>query len=202
MEQAILEAAERLFLEKGLSLTSTTEIAKEAGCNQALVHYYFRTKDKLFEGIFQKKILVFINAFMSIDQEDIPFEKKLQRKIESHFDMLLENPQLPFLFLNELITNPLRIGILKEKLGEYPSPVYSQFEKEFKEEIRRGRIRDMQPVHLLLSIFSLNIGVFLVKPLMMELLGMSEDAFYAFALQRKAENVKTVLHSLKPGQIN
>jgi len=60
MEQLIVETAERLFLEKGFAMTSTTEIAKEIGCNQALVHYYFRTKAKLFEAIFEKKIKLFI----------------------------------------------------------------------------------------------------------------------------------------------
>ena len=59
MEKLILEAAEKLFLEKGFDLTSTTQIAKEAGCNQALVHYYFRTKDNLFNMIFESKF----NAF-------------------------------------------------------------------------------------------------------------------------------------------
>ena len=69
MEQAILRAAERLFLDKGFALTSTTEIAREAGCNQALVHYYFRTKENLFEKIFEQKIRMLISNIFSIDRE-------------------------------------------------------------------------------------------------------------------------------------
>ena len=53
---SISKAAEKLFLEKGFASTSTTEIAKEAGCNQALVHYYYRKKDLLFTAIFEKKM--------------------------------------------------------------------------------------------------------------------------------------------------
>jgi len=198
MEEAILESAERLFLEKGLALTSTTEIAKKAGCNQALVHYYFRTKDRLFEEIFQKKILLFLSLFVRIDNDNIPFEAKLLRKMESHFDMLVENPQLPFLFLNELITNPARIAIIKDSLEKNMGAVYVQFEKEFKEEIQMGRIREMQPIHLILSVFSLNLGVFLIKPMMMKFLDMTESDFYAFAQQRKAEIATTILNSIKP----
>ena len=68
MEQAILEEAEKLFLEKGFALTSTTEIAKRVGCNQALVHYYFRTKDNLFNTIFRTKIQSLLSAYFRIGE--------------------------------------------------------------------------------------------------------------------------------------
>ena len=198
MEIKILETAERLFLEKGLSLTSTTEIAKAVGCNQALVHYYFRTKDKLFEAVFQKKIFVFITSFMKIDGENLSFEEKVRHKIEAHFDMLMENQQLPFLFLNELITNPSRIKMIKENFGPLPSLVYSQFETELDAEIQKGTVRPIAVIDIILSVFSLNIGVFLVKPVMKEVLAMEEKAFTAFARKRREENVQMILMSLKP----
>jgi len=68
-ELAILEAAEKLFSEKGYGLTSTVEIARKAGCNQSLVHYYFRTKSNLFETIFEKKVELFFSTFTSIDAQ-------------------------------------------------------------------------------------------------------------------------------------
>jgi len=197
MEKRILESAEKLFLEKGLALTSTTDIAREAGCNQALVHYYFRTKDRLFEEIYLKKILIFISSFMQIDEENISFEEKLKRKMESHYEMLLENPQLPFLFLNEMVTNPSRIKQVKEKLGTFPLPVYGQFERDLSEEIRKGKIRQVTPLNLILSALSFNIGVFLTKPLLTELLGMDEDAFMAFARERKDEGVRILLGGIR-----
>ena len=76
-EQAIVTAAEELFLERGYAKTSTVEIAKRAGCNQALVHYYFRTKENLFQEIFSKKILAFLRGVVSLDQQDLPFEHPL-----------------------------------------------------------------------------------------------------------------------------
>ena len=69
MEIQILETAEKLFLEKGFASTSTTEIAREVGCNQALVHYYFRTKENLFNTIyfaFCDKITIYIKINISI----------------------------------------------------------------------------------------------------------------------------------------
>ena len=71
MEQAILRAAERLFLDKGFALTSTTEIAREAGCNQALVHYYFRTKENLFSKRF---------SFITISARKRTFSRKFSNR--------------------------------------------------------------------------------------------------------------------------
>ena len=80
MEQTILESATELFLKKGFKATFTTEIAKEAGCNQALVHYYFRTKDRLFEAIFQEMVKFFVGALHDIGKEEPPFMEKLEKK--------------------------------------------------------------------------------------------------------------------------
>ena len=83
MEQVILETAERLFLEKGFTATSTTQIAKAVGCNQALVHYYFRTKDNLFNTIFEQKFkMLFENLYASQNFGNIPFPEKVKHAVE------------------------------------------------------------------------------------------------------------------------
>lgn len=197
MEQDILDVAETLFLEKGFNMTTTTEIAKRVGCNQALVHYYFRTKEKLFEAIFFKKLEVFISSFLHVDQRENSFEEKLRFKIESHFDVLFKNQKLPFLVLSEMITNPERIKSFKAMLSGSPI-VFSQFVSEFNEEIKAGRIRNVSPVDILFNALALNLSVFILKPITMELLDLDEKGFQNFALNRKNENVITVLNSLKP----
>jgi AcrR family transcriptional regulator len=88
MEKTILEAAEKLFLEKGFAMVSTTQIAKVAGCNQALVHYYFRTKDRLFEAIFAEKLKTFFSVIFQPQDESLTFEEKLKKYIGAHFDIL------------------------------------------------------------------------------------------------------------------
>src|SRR5659263_766090 len=90
-EQAIMEAAEELFLENGYARTSTTAIARKAGCNQALVHYYYRSKENLFGLVFRKKISVFLSFFLQVSHEDLPFEEKLAKRIGAHFDMIRAN---------------------------------------------------------------------------------------------------------------
>lgn len=197
MEQNILDKAESLFLRKGFALTSTTEIAREAGCNQALIHYYFRTKEKLFEAVFKHKLKIFISSFLQIDEGAVSFEGKLQRTIETHFDMLYKNQNLPFLIINELITNPNRVSAIKEQVKGKIQTIFKQFEKEMDTEIQKGNIREITALNLFISILALNISVFLMKPMMTEALGMDENSFREFALKRKEENVITILNSLR-----
>jgi len=198
MELEILNAAEKLFLKKGFALTSTTMIAKEVGCNQALVHYYFRTKEKLFESVFKNKLMIFFSSFMEIDTQGFSFEEKLRSKIEAHFDVLYENQQLPFLIINELITNPDRISSIKEQFKDKLGTIFHQFTAELEVEIQKGNVRPVSPLDIVFSVLALNVSFFILKPIILETLGLDDDQFNQFAAKRKEENVATILNSLRP----
>lgn len=198
MEQAILEAAERLFLEKGFAMTSTTEIAKEAGCNQALIHYYFRTKDKLFEAIFEKKLKIFFSDFVQISESASSFEEGLRRAVEAHFDMIRANPRLPFLIVNELTTNPARIESLKATLLPTVQGVYLRVEAWLEGEIAKGVIRPTSAFDLMITIVSLNASLFLAAPILRQVRAMSDKEFEGFLDYRRREVVGLILRSLRP----
>lgn len=197
-EKTILDAATKLFLEKGFASTSTTEIAKEAGCNQALVHYYFRTKERLFEAVFAEKFQNFASNILQINQGDFSFEEKLRLKIESHFDMLMENPKLPLLIAYEMNTNPDRLASMKEKLGELPSIVFANFQAELDKEIEKGNIRETKVIDLIFNILALNLSVFIIGPIMKSFAGLSEEEFKNLIKHRRTESVNTILKSLRP----
>ncbi|HPR32663.1 MAG TPA: TetR/AcrR family transcriptional regulator [Prolixibacteraceae bacterium] len=197
-EQLILETAERLFLEKGFAMTSTTQIAKEVGCNQAMVHYYFRTKEKLFQSIFEKKIKNFLSPFLQDFDSNIPFEKRIEQLIEAHFNFLKENPKIPFLFFNELLTNPARVDALKSSLTELPQSVFLKFRNDLQVEIDKGNIRPINIINLLISIMALNVAGFLIKPIIQNVGNISESDYDKIIENRKKENVLTILKSLKP----
>jgi TetR/AcrR family transcriptional regulator len=197
-EQSILEAAEQLFLDKGFSNTSTTEIAKKVGCNQALVHYYFRTKDKLFEAVFEKKASMFISSFLQISRDNISFEEKLQRKIELHFDILRANPRLPFLMFNELTTNPQRLLSIKEKFKMNNVSILDHFKSELETEIKKGTIRQIEPIDLILMMISLNVVLFIAHPILKILINISDEEYERMIERRKRENVLVILRSLRP----
>ncbi len=196
-ESSILEAAEKLFLEKGFTLTTTTEIAKLAGCNQALVHYYFRTKEKLFDSIFEKKIKLFFSEFLKIEQNNDNFESKLSKRISAHFDLLKNHPKLPFLIFNELITNPDRVERIKSTLGEIPTKILSILKKELDEEIQAGRIREISPIDLIITIASLNVMLFIAKPIIKQLSGLNDEDLNKLYEHRKNENIRIIIASIK-----
>ncbi len=198
MEAKILEAADNLFSERGFAMTSTTEIAKEAGCNQALVHYYFRTKDRLFEAIFETKLKLFVKAFLKIGNEDLSFEEKLRRKIETHFDILAKNPRLPFLVINELLTNPERVKAIRSRIVPFALEAYEQFDRELTAAIARGEIRPITPLDLIMNVISMNVILFVASPVIREVMGLDDKAFAKLVAHRRAETVETVLRSLKP----
>lgn len=198
MESIILETAERLFLDKGFALTSTTEIAREAGCNQALVHYYFRTKEQLFIRIFEEKIKIFAGAFFSIDEKPRTFLEKLTRKIEAHFDIIAQNPKIPFLIINEITTNPQRIKALHKSIGEYPASIIRKVNEELEEAIAQGEVRPITVLDLILTVLSLNVLPQLLRPILEEVMPLPPEEVQKLIARRKEENVKLIINSLRP----
>ena len=199
MEQSILETAERLFLEKGFKSTSTTEIAKEVGCNQALVHYYFRTKDNLFNTIFETKFRMFFQNIFDIENMGImTFEEKLKRIIESHFDMVRQNSKIPLLIVTEFSRNPEMVGMLKQKLTGVVTSIFGSINAELQSEITAGRVRKIELTDLIFNAISINVSLFLLLPVAAEIMGMDESQKEFVINHRRDEHVKLILNSLRP----
>ena len=100
-EQAILEAAEREFLDKGFAGARTTSIAEAAGVTHAMLHYYFRTKEQLFERILDEKTrLMSQSVLTAFGQPDLPLQERIRDGVESHFDFIAANPDLPRFIVN------------------------------------------------------------------------------------------------------
>jgi len=198
MEEAILEQATALFLEKGFKATSTSEIARVVGCNQALVHYYYRTKDRLFEAIFQKKIKFFLSSLLYIGNEDLPYKEKLAKKIESHFEAIRLEPKLPLFFFSELGMNPERLKAVRETLGDLPQEAIEQMNRELQDEIKKGSVRPITIYDLLMTIVSLNIIAFLGEPIFKTITRISDEEYQLLLDRRKIENVHIILSSLEP----
>jgi len=199
LEEAILEVAEKLFLEKGFAMTSTTEIAKEVGRNQALVHYYFRTKDNLFNVIFEQKFKTFFQGVFEMrTMGNLSFQDKLRHIIETHFDLLRKNPKMPALILNELSRRPDQIAVLREKLHSLPEKLFAELEKDLQVEIQQGNIRDISLMDILVSMLSLNIALFIIMPVAETILQINEIQKEFMITHRRSENVDFILKSLRP----
>ncbi|MBN2765915.1 MAG: TetR/AcrR family transcriptional regulator [Paludibacteraceae bacterium] len=199
MERSILDAAEKLFLEKGFAATSTTQIAKEVGCNQALVHYYFRTKDNLFNRIFEKKFGDFFQVIFDTNQlAQLSFSQKIRHICESHFDLLNENPKIPLLILNELSRRPEHIALLREKLHVLPEKLFEMMEKDMQAEIKAGRIRNVSFMDVVITMVSLNVSLFTLLPVASQALKIDDEQQNAMLAYRRNENVEIILKYLQP----
>ena len=166
IEKRILWVAERLFLEKGFSGTSTTEIAKTVGCNQALIHYYFRTKEKLFWDVFAPKVEQVVEYLDAPLDESIDFIERIRNVIDFYFGILELDERLAPFIVNELIMNPGRWDKFRDRYlrNESRSTAFNRFENMVEEEIAAGRIRQIRALDLLMNIMSLTISVFIVAP--------------------------------------
>ncbi len=199
LEIAILNTAEKLFLEKGFNGTSTVQIAKEVGCNQALVHYYYRTKENLFNQIFETKFRSFFQSvFDSTNLENLSFIDKIKYISETHFDLLFQNQRIPMLIINDLSGQPEQMKKLRENLHLIPEQLISLMNKDLQQEINAGRIRNVSFMDIVITIVSLNVALFTMLPVASRILELEEEKTKEILLHRKEENVKIILSYLRP----
>jgi AcrR family transcriptional regulator len=166
LEKRILWVAERLFLEKGFSGTSTTEIAKNVGCNQTLIHYYFRTKEKLFWDVFAPKMEQVVEYLDAPLDESLNFLDRISNIIDFYFGILELDERLAPFIVNELIMHPGRWDMFRDRFlrNESRSSAFDRFDGMVKEEVAKGTIVPVEAIDLLLNIMSLTISTFIVAP--------------------------------------
>lgn len=197
-EQLILEAAEAEFLEKGYGKARTTEIARRAGVNHSMLHYYFRTKENLFEVVFQKKAQSMAEIMsLSLQQDNLPFLEKLKKAIEDHFDFLAANEKIPTFIFSEILYDEKIKTIFLQIIRGKVTHVIHRLKQEIESEAARGTIRYIEPVDLLLNIVALNVFVFTTFPIMSGVLNIDEKGYAAFLEHRKEANVDTTLRQLQ-----
>lgn len=193
-EARILTAAKNVFYNKGLDGARMQEIADEAGINKALLHYYFRTKEKLFLAIFAD---AFQNFFPKVQETlllEIPFTEKIKIFIDKYLDILIENPYLPGFILSEINRNPEKI--VTDFLGSWFRP-HLLFE-QIQAEMDQGRIRAMDPRHLLISIVALCVFPFIGKKFITYMLFENKPKkFDAFIKKRKEQVTLMVMNAIE-----
>lgn len=194
-EQLILEAAGRVFTRVGFAAARMEDIAREAGMNRALLHYYFRSKQKMFDLIFEENLKMFYANFLRILASDNPLELKIKTLVETEIDMLLQNQDLPMFILNEISQRPGQIKerIQKTAAGEFMKEFISQISRE----IKKGNIRKIEPLQLIINIMSLCIFPFIGRPMMMAISGIDQKQFESLMKQRKIYIADMILESLK-----
>lgn len=184
-ENKILAAARTVFLRKGLDGARMQEIADEAGINKALLHYYFRNKEKLFRAILK---MTFSRAFpdvMEIMESGLPIHDKITAFIDKYTDILCKEPFLPGFMLREIQRDPSGVLQILKDSGMNPSLITRQFRKE----MESGNIRDMNPDELMINIISLIVFPFAMAPLAGELFFHGDNVQYAAFLEHRKKSI-------------
>ena len=195
-EQLILQAAETEFMLKGFQGAKTTSIAKAAGVTDAMLHYYYRTKENLFNKVFEAKMVLISDIIIqSVTNADLPLLEKLKLVIESHFNFLANNPDLPRFLINELISQPDKKKIFEDKVQVITQVVVPTLQKELDNEAAKGNIEKITAFDLMLNIISLNVFVFITFPILKSL-DFSPHTAEEFLENRKRENVEVIMRRL------
>lgn len=193
-EEKILEAAKKVFLQKGLDGARMQDIADEAGINKAMLHYYFRSKDKLFEQIFTEVASHFLPKIIAILESDKTVFKKIEAFCSEYISQVMETPYVPIFILNEINRQP--DALLKKVFGNKRPPV-AAFIQQLQKEAKQGIIKKVEPVQLFLNILSLCIFPFVARPMIQLVSGMNRTEFNALMEQRKKTVPKLVIESIK-----
>jgi len=192
--EKILNAASSVFEEKGYSGARMQEIADKASINKALLHYYYKSKDKLFELILKRAIQIVFPKINDILKADIDFFERIERFTTAYIDMVRKNPHIPGFVIHEINSNPKRLIKLIALTGFN----LNQFKETIKAEVEKGTIIDISPDQLIMNIISLCILPFIARPIAVNvLLNGDEDYFEKLMEERKTEVSKFIINAIK-----
>jgi TetR/AcrR family transcriptional regulator len=197
-EEAILQAAEHEFFTRGFDGARTTSIAKSAGVTHAMLHYYFKTKENLFDIIVSKKIEILVNMFLvTVSSSNLSLELRLKEAMESHFNFILKNPELPRFFLNEIYSSPKHfksiVKILKPKIKK----TFKIAQIKLDAETAKKHKEKVDVRHIIMDIVALNVFPFIAYPIIQILFGKEFINMTHFMDQRKKETVETMMCRLQ-----
>lgn len=182
-EEKIKEAARKLFVKNGFAATKTRDIAQEAGINLALLNYYFRSKEKLFELIMLENMSQFIGGVSEVlNDAETNLEGKVEGIVALYIDMLLIRPDMPLFILTEIRNDPNRLlGLMESKVNLQKTVLMVQLQ----EAIQAGRLMPVHPLHFLANVIGLTVFPFIGRPLLQRIGQMNEAEFEAFVKERR-----------------
>lgn len=198
-EERILDAAVKEFMQKGYAGARTTAIAEAAGVTHAMLHYYFRSKEKLLDRIIDSKIGTLRDIMLaSLGDPSTPLFEKLKTAIENHIDFIAANPDLPRFMINEVLGHPERMPQVIDTMWSHTQGVVESLQRQIDDYAARGLCRKVEARMLMLDIVSLNLLPFTARPMVNALLGGMMEDEAAFVEARKRENVETIMRKIRP----
>jgi TetR/AcrR family transcriptional regulator len=202
-EQRILEAARVVFTRRGTAGARMQEIAAEAGVNQALLHYYFRSKERLAEAVFRQVAGRVVPTVLGLFGSELPIEAKVEQIVAAYVDAFSRSPFLPGYILSELHHHPERATqLFTSAAGGAPDQIagtiLGKLRAQIGEGVKGGSIRPIAPEQFMVNLLSLCIFPFAARPFLSVALGLDDNGFARFVEQRKRELPAFFLNALRP----
>lgn len=192
----ILSVAAELFIKNGYAETSVRDIAAAANANVAHVKYYFGSKYKLFEIIFDEAFNVMVERLFATLNSDMPFFDMVESVINIYYEILPEYPQIPMFILNEITHS--QEGLIQQVAKRRPQIILLHLEKRMKEEIEKGNIKDIPVIDFGLNVMSMCLFPFLFKDLAVRIAGKTEEEYKDILEGHKKYVIDFVFSGLKP----
>ncbi len=194
-ENDILEAAKKIFIEKGFAGARMQAIADEAKINKAMLHYYFRSKEVLFGRIMDGAVEIMAAEFGPVLMSEGSVMEKVERLINGYTKAILQNPYIPMFVINELSQNSTqyqdRIRAKFESNG-----LFSNFITQIESEQKAGILKPIGVEHFVITLMSLLVFPFVAKPVFQQVLALSEEGYASILEERKALILQIIKSSL------
>jgi TetR/AcrR family transcriptional regulator len=202
-ERRILDAAESVFMRRGTAGARMQEIADEAGVNKALLHYYFRSKERLAEAIFERSAKRLLPPLLAIMASDAAIEEKVERVVAHYLDVLTGSPFLPGYLISELHHHPERIQALVAKATGGPAEGFAaralaRVGEQIEERVSAGTMRPIDPRQFAANLLSLCIFPFAAGAMLKVAFGWDQQELESFLRARRAELPVFFLNALRP----
>lgn len=202
-EQRILDAARAVFLKRGTAGARMQEIAREAGVNQALLHYYFRSKERLSAAVLQQVASRIFPALVQTVAADLSLDEKIERLVTIYIDTLSQNLFVPGYLLSEAHHDPDRIEkLLSGAIGSTPRNIapllLKNLDRQIDERVREGTMRPIKAQQFIINLISLCVFPFAARPMLRIVFGMDDAAFLRFVQERKKELPAFFRSALRP----
>lgn len=202
-ERRILDAAHLVFVRSGTAGARMQEIADEAGVNKALLHYYFRNKQRLADAVFQRVATSLFARVAEVAASELELEEKVRAIIGVYLDQMSRTPYAPAYLIGEMSQHPERAQQLLDAVGastgRAPAPGFlAKFAEQIEREVAAKRIRPITPREFFANLVSLCIFPFAAAPMLRAVFRMDERGFRAFIEERKTALPEFFLNALRP----
>jgi TetR/AcrR family transcriptional regulator len=202
-EQRILDAARAVFLKRGTAGARMQEIAREAGVNQALLHYYFRSKERLSAAVLQQVASRIFPALVQTVAGDMSLDEKIERLVTIYINTLSQNLFVPGYLLSEAHHEPERIEkLLTAAIGTSPRSfaplLLKNLDRQIDEQVAAGKMRPIKAQQFIVNLISLCVFPFAARPMLRIVFGMDDAAFLRFVQERKKELPDFFRSALRP----